>query len=295
MKVYLEIFKGDDSGFEKNQRVNLKLDTNFDLGGCKAHFKFYDYVQDFDEIPADYMLPLVFPSSETSKFPLGMGYAKVWLTDPNGAIHSVSNYMRVKVTALNGFQQLCDCSCAYVEVPLIDYNEIGNRPKLNGNTIEGDHDSAYYKIEAGAYYEIDTSKYGEDDVEYGFFHGLSIDIGTSQEQIKRSVGSLVLIGGGEIVDYDGVKTRLDDPVCDMFVGMTLDYRKDRDYFHSFVGDMVIRGGGEKIGDPTPSNPRYTEFKGIKFDPKSETERIHIMMGRMFKRGDGKAFLKGEEI
>lgn len=292
MKVYLELFKGDDSGFEKSQRVNLKLDTNYDLGGCKAHFKFYDYVQDFDEIPADYMLPLVFPASETSKFPLGMGYAKVWLTDSNGAVHAVSNYMRVKVTALNGYQQFCDCSCTYVEVPILDYNEMLNRPKLNGITIEGDHDSAYYKIE-GSSFDIDPSKYG--DVERGMFNGLLIHIDGTQEEIKRSIGNMVLTGGGSVIDEDGKQTTSENPVSDIFKDMVLDFGMSRSDFHSFVGDMVVRGGGHKVGEPNDENPKYFEFSGMEFDPSAKSERIHLLMGRMFKRGDGKAFKKGKEV
>ena len=56
---YIVLFRGDDSDFVGNQQILLKLKTELDLTGCKAHFRFLDFKQDFDEIPADKTLELV--------------------------------------------------------------------------------------------------------------------------------------------------------------------------------------------------------------------------------------------
>lgn len=76
MVEYLELFKGDDTDFSLNQAICIKLVTDYDLAGCTAHVKFYDYEQTFYPI-VDKKLPLSFPGSVTSKFPLGRGSAKI--------------------------------------------------------------------------------------------------------------------------------------------------------------------------------------------------------------------------
>lgn len=96
--TYLVLFKGDDSDFIGNQNIVLNLETDLDLTGCKAHFKFLDFAQDFTEIPEDKQLELVFPKAQTAKFPLGAMDAELWLEDSTGKRRTVSNRIHIVVT-----------------------------------------------------------------------------------------------------------------------------------------------------------------------------------------------------
>lgn len=95
---YLVLFKGDDSDFTGNQKILLKLETELDLAGCKAHFRFLDFKQDFNEIPADKTLELVFPKASTSNFPTGAMDAELWLEDSTGKRRTVANRIHIVVT-----------------------------------------------------------------------------------------------------------------------------------------------------------------------------------------------------
>lgn len=96
--TYLVIFKGDDTNFPGNQRIDLVIDTELDLTGIKAHFRFMDFVQDFNEIPADKRLQIVIPNEKTSAFPLGSADASLTFEDASGKIRTVSNRIHVVVT-----------------------------------------------------------------------------------------------------------------------------------------------------------------------------------------------------
>lgn len=94
---YFVIYRGDDTDFPGNQELIIELNTTRDLTGCKAHFSFQGFTQDFDEIPADKKLHLVIPNSATEKFALGAADAKLWLT--NGTkIRTVENRIHIVVT-----------------------------------------------------------------------------------------------------------------------------------------------------------------------------------------------------
>lgn len=96
--VYIVLFKGDDSNFTGNQTISVTISTQLDLTGCKAHFRFMDFVQDFNEIPADKTLELVFPANKTAAFPLGTANAILTLEDSVGRTRTVDNRIHVLVT-----------------------------------------------------------------------------------------------------------------------------------------------------------------------------------------------------
>jgi len=92
------LYRGDDSDFTGNQEIIIELQTTLVLTGCKAHFKFLDFKQDFNTIPADKKLHLVFPKASTAKFPLGAMDAELWLEDSNQKRRTVANRIHVVVT-----------------------------------------------------------------------------------------------------------------------------------------------------------------------------------------------------
>ena len=94
---YFVIYRGDDTDFPGNQELIVEINTTRDLTGCSAHFQFQGFTQDFDKIPADKKLHLIFPSSETKKFALGASDAKLWLT--NGTkVRTVESRIHIVVT-----------------------------------------------------------------------------------------------------------------------------------------------------------------------------------------------------
>ena len=96
--AYIVLFKGDDSDFQGNQSVDIVIDTELDTTGMKAHFRFMDFVQDFNSIPENKTLSLVFPNAKTSEFPLGAADATLRFEDASGKFRTVSNRIHIVVT-----------------------------------------------------------------------------------------------------------------------------------------------------------------------------------------------------
>jgi hypothetical protein len=98
---YFVLFRGDSSDFPWNQELIVEINTTRDLTGCSAHFQFQDYRIDFDTIPSDKKLHLVFPATETKKFTLGAADAKLWLTYDSGdneKVRTIDNRIHIVVT-----------------------------------------------------------------------------------------------------------------------------------------------------------------------------------------------------
>lgn len=96
--VFIVLFRGDDSDFQGNQDIEVKIETEMDLTGIKARFSLLSFRQDFDTIPEDRTLRLTFGAEETRKMPLGSFDATLWLEDANGNRRTVSNRIHVVVT-----------------------------------------------------------------------------------------------------------------------------------------------------------------------------------------------------
>lgn len=136
---YITLYRGDDSNFEFNQKVTLVIKTELDLSGCSAHFSLFGVQQDFETIPSDKTLELVFSSADTAKFPLGMANGKMWLTDSEGRIRTVSDSIHFCITK--------DVEKAYgdsseqtitVDIQSIgNYDALSNKPSINGVTLIG--------------------------------------------------------------------------------------------------------------------------------------------------------------
>ena len=169
--AYIVLFRGDDSDFVGNQSIYITLDTELSLEGCKAHFRFLDFTQDFDEIPEDKKLLLVFPKDKTAKFPLGAMDASLTLEDSLGRIRTASNRIHIVVTnsvreayfpddpqsvsvviSANKYIEDAEVSADGKTLTLSkkdgtevsfsgggtnDYNDLENKPSINGTTLTG--------------------------------------------------------------------------------------------------------------------------------------------------------------
>ena len=98
---YFVIYRGDDTDFPGNQELVIELKTDRDLSGCKAHFSFQGYKIDFDKIPEDKRLSIVFPSKETKNFSIGHSFASLRITHGEGdnlKVLTLSNSIDILVT-----------------------------------------------------------------------------------------------------------------------------------------------------------------------------------------------------
>lgn len=95
---YIVLFRGDDTDFAGNQEIKIKLETEMSLEGVSAHFKFLDFEQDFDTIPEDKELRLVFSANVTKQFPIGSMDAELYLVDERRKRRTIANRIHIVVT-----------------------------------------------------------------------------------------------------------------------------------------------------------------------------------------------------
>ena len=93
----IAIFRGDDTDALGYQTIVGTIRTDLDLTGCRAVFKYLSFSVEFDPIPEDKKLTVIIPSSETSKFPPGLGYASLRVYDAEGKLCTFSNRIMVFV------------------------------------------------------------------------------------------------------------------------------------------------------------------------------------------------------
>lgn len=141
----LKIFKGSDLAFaEFDRKVCVWFTTCIDLTGWSAKFCLLDNEKTTDDITSR-LWTFGYTAEETEQFPLGKTLGKLILTDQSGQIRQMT---RVEVEVVNQKVEPCMAGSIAVSVDHVisDYNLIGNKPKLNGKTIEGAHDSEYYNV-----------------------------------------------------------------------------------------------------------------------------------------------------
>lgn len=173
--VYIVLFRGDDTDFVGNQEIIVKITTERNISGCKAYFKYMGNIQTFDEIPENKELHLVFSHEQTKEMPLGTWDAELYLIDGNGKRMTVNNRIHMLVTNSVGEAYCPDDPQAvsvvisankYIEDAEVsadgktltltkkdgtevsfsgggggggtnDYNDLENKPSINGATLTG--------------------------------------------------------------------------------------------------------------------------------------------------------------
>lgn len=91
------IFRGDDTDAFDYQTIVGTINTDLDLTGCKAVFRYLDFSMEFDPIPEDKKITIIIPADETKKFPPGLGYASLRVYDSEGRLKTFSNRIMVFV------------------------------------------------------------------------------------------------------------------------------------------------------------------------------------------------------
>lgn len=173
--VYIVLFRGDDTDFVGNQEIIVKITTERNISGCKAYFKYMGNIQTFDAIPEDKELHLVFSREQTKEMPLGTWDAELYLIDENGKRMTVNNRIHMLVTnsvreayfpddpqsvsvviSANKYIEDAEVSADGKTLTLTkkdgtevsfsgggggggtnDYNDLENKPSINGTTLTG--------------------------------------------------------------------------------------------------------------------------------------------------------------
>ena len=173
--VYIVLFRGDDTDFVGNQEIIVKITTERNISGCKAYFKYMGNIQTFDAIPEDKELHLVFSREQTKDMPLGTWDAELYLIDENGKRMTVNNRIHMLVTnsvreayfpddpqavsvviSANKYIEDAEVSADGKTLTLTkkdgtevsfsggggsggtnDYNDLENKPSINGTTLTG--------------------------------------------------------------------------------------------------------------------------------------------------------------
>lgn len=171
--VYIVLFRGDDTDFVGNQEIIVKITTERNISGCKAYFKYMGNIQTFDVIPENKELHLVFSREQTKDMPLGTWDAELYLIDENGKRMTVNNRIHMLVTnsvreayfpddpqavsvviSANKYIEDAEVSADGKTLTLTkkdgtevsfsgggggtnDYNDLENRPSINGTTLTG--------------------------------------------------------------------------------------------------------------------------------------------------------------
>lgn len=139
---YLVIYKGDDTDFTLNQSVYVDIHTETSLEGLTAVFRFHNFKQSFSPIPEDKRLKLSIPKCASDRFPLGFSTAKVEFIDSEGNVRTVCSQLRVLVTKFvtqayyNPDHRAITVNFS-ADVGTDDYNELKNKPQINGVEVKG--------------------------------------------------------------------------------------------------------------------------------------------------------------
>ena len=202
--VYIVLFRGDDTDFVGNQEIIVKITTERDISGCKAYFKYMGNIQTFDVIPEDKELHLVFSREQTKEMPLGTWDAELYLIDENGKRMTVNNRIHMLVTnsvreayfpddpqavsvviSANKYIEDAEVSADGKTLTLTkkdgtevsfsgggsgggtnDYNDLENKPSINGTTLTGNINLA--TPEQLSLKADKTNVYTKEDVDYRY-------------------------------------------------------------------------------------------------------------------------------
>lgn len=96
-KDYIVVVKGDDTNALGYNTIPCIVNTTLDLTGATVVFKFLDFKQEFTDVVSGESFNIVIPSSETSKFPLGVQYASLYVIDSEGRKRTFNNMIPVCV------------------------------------------------------------------------------------------------------------------------------------------------------------------------------------------------------
>lgn len=151
----IKIFKGNDTDFNDDKFITIKITSNIDLSDFVGKFVLGSFTQTGDL--ADGKMEIVIPRSYTSQFPLGNMCGTFVLIDNKGRYATITNTILFEITnevftPTEEEIQLETPEDYPVEIsvevgfPGGNYEDLNNLPKINGVVVKGDKTSADYGL-----------------------------------------------------------------------------------------------------------------------------------------------------
>ena len=153
---YIYIYKGDDTDWNNEQLLDITLvpapGSSIDLSSMKAEFILGSYTKR-DIALTNNSFTIDLGAAVTGAFPYGAIMGIVKLYDSDGRVKTVVNqipfYVTDEVIANQNLNLTFDLPQVSINVNVggsISYNNLIDKPAINGITIEGDHLPDYYGL-----------------------------------------------------------------------------------------------------------------------------------------------------
>ena len=154
----ITIVRGDDTNWNDEQTFTINLISELDLTQFKAQFIIGPIVKNFDSVVDNKIQPIL-THPDTLKLTLGPARGIVKLIDQQGRIKTIASgipflvkrgvYSTTSATATalptaeinTNLTQVTPSSIDITVANLIDYADIGNKPRINGVELNGDKTS----------------------------------------------------------------------------------------------------------------------------------------------------------
>lgn len=151
----IKIFKGNDTDFNDDKFITIKLTSNIDLSDFVGKFVLGSFSQ--TGVLADGKMEIVIPRSYTSQFPLGNMCGTFALIDNKGRYATITNTILFSITneVFTPTEEEIQLETPedypveiVVEVGFAggNYEDLNNLPKINGVVVKGDKTGADYGL-----------------------------------------------------------------------------------------------------------------------------------------------------
>lgn len=151
----IKIFKGNDTDFNDDKFITIKLTSNIDLSDFVGKFVLGSFTQ--TGALADGKMEIVIPRSYTSQFPLGNMCGTFVLIDNKGRYATITNSILFEITnevftpteeeiQLETPEDYPVEIAVEVGFPGGNYEDLNNLPKINGVVVKGDKIGADYGL-----------------------------------------------------------------------------------------------------------------------------------------------------
>ena len=146
----IQIYRGDDSDFADLSQIVITIDTDLALDGYTGCFCFLGVTREFtaEEIAVK-TVTIAYTAEETAGFVPGLNYGKFTLWDKEGRKAAVQKVL-VEVLTHRMCAGQSGGSISIVIENQFDYNTARNKPKINGELVQGDktgHDYGLANLE----------------------------------------------------------------------------------------------------------------------------------------------------
>lgn len=122
------IFKGNDTDFEGNMRIYLRIESDVELDVSQIVFNFLGVEKTY---PADYFnknLIVSFTREESRKFPLGLAFGSLSVIDTNNCVRTLDNRIPIYITnnacvAYNGCDEMYTIKIGTINADIVTPDE----------------------------------------------------------------------------------------------------------------------------------------------------------------------------